>query len=393
MSSKQESAIIVSNVSKDFLLPHQRASTLKSKVIKPIRKKSSDQKQHALDNVSFEIKKGEFFGIVGRNGSGKSTLLKCISKIYTPDAGHVKVNGTLVPFVELGVGFNGELSGRDNVYLNGAMLGFNNSQMDAMYDDIVEFAELEEFMDQKLKNYSSGMQVRLAFSIAIRAEGDILLLDEVLAVGDSAFKQKCNDYFYDLKAKKKTIVFVSHSMSSVQEYCDRALFIDKGKVVKIGSPQEVAYLYEESNKESYLKDDLKHQDKEIKRIEKETGIKIILTKNGKLTNSFQYGDEATVSISWKDPEVQHIGVALYSKTGKYIFGANTELDEFKITKKAIDYNVKLTITDDSYQFKVAFFGESTKLRRYFIDNGPSFLLKSDDEKKWGGLVELKRKWH
>src|SRR5690606_31573026 len=155
------------------------------------RGKRTYEKQQVLKNISFEIKKGEFVGIVGRNGSGKSTLLKLLAGIYSPDKGSIEVNGKLVPFIELGVGFNPELTGRENVFLNGALLGFNRKEMQAMYKDIVEFAELERFMDQKLKNYSSGMQVRLAFSIAIRAQSDILLIDEVLAVGDAAFQQKC----------------------------------------------------------------------------------------------------------------------------------------------------------------------------------------------------------
>ena len=182
-------------------------------------------------------------GIVGRNGSGKSTLLKILAGIYYPSKGEVTVNGTLVPFIELGVGFNPELTGRENVYLNGALLGFSNKEMDAMYDDIWKFAELEQFQDQKLKNYSSGMQVRLAFSIAIRAKGDILVLDEVLAVGDAAFQQKCNDYFKDLKNNGQTIILVTHSMGDVRKFCTRAIMIEGGKIVHDGDPKEVADEY------------------------------------------------------------------------------------------------------------------------------------------------------
>ena len=189
------------------------------------------------------MKKGEFVGIVGRNGSGKSTLLKIIAGIYYPSAGDVWINGRLVPFIELGVGFNFELTGRENVYLNGAMLGFSNAEIDAMYDDIVEFAELKDFMDQKLKNYSSGMQVRLAFSIAIRAKGDILILDEVLAVGDADFQKKCNDYFESLHGKQ-TVILVTHSMENVLKFCDRAVMIEGGKIVSEGSPSKVAKAYE-----------------------------------------------------------------------------------------------------------------------------------------------------
>ena len=188
-----EVAIAVKDVHKSFRLPHEQHSGVKQFIINAFRRKSirGYENQHVLKEVSFEVAKGEFLGIVGRNGSGKSTLLKLLAGIYTPESGSVTINGTLVPFIELGVGFNPELTGRENVFLNGALLGFSRAQMEAMYDEIVDFAELHRFMDQKLKNYSSGMQVRLAFSIAIRANADILLLDEVLAVGDEAFQRKC----------------------------------------------------------------------------------------------------------------------------------------------------------------------------------------------------------
>ena len=183
-------ALEVKNVSKSFRLPTEQASGIKQAFVNWTKGIKGYKEQKVLKDISFKVKKGDFYGIVGRNGSGKSTLLKIISQIYTPESGTVKVDGTLVPFIELGVGFNPELTGRENIYLNGALLGFSKEEISAMYDEIVEFAELEEFMDQKLKNYSSGMQVRLAFSIAIKAQGDILVLDEVLAVGDEAFQRK-----------------------------------------------------------------------------------------------------------------------------------------------------------------------------------------------------------
>ena len=181
-------------------------------------------------------------GVVGRNGSGKSTLLKILAGVYYPEKGEVTINGNLIPFIELGVGFNMDLTGRENVYLNGALLGFSNEEMDKMYDDIWKFAELEQFQDQKLKNYSSGMQVRLAFSIAIRAKGDILLLDEVLAVGDAAFQKKCNDYFASLRGNQ-TVILVTHAMDSVKKFCDRAILIEDGRIKLSGEPEKVAEEY------------------------------------------------------------------------------------------------------------------------------------------------------
>ena len=237
-------AIKVNSVYKDFYLPKEKANSIKSSVVTLFKKKNREiNTQHALRNISFEIKKGEFFGIVGRNGSGKSTLLKILAQIYAPTKGSVTTEGRLVPFIELGVGFNPELTGRENVYLNGALLGFSKKEIDERYDEIVEFAELEEFMDQKLKNYSSGMQVRLAFSVATRAEADILLVDEVLAVGDAEFQRKCFQFFRKLKKDKKTVVFVSHDMGAVKEYCDRAVLIEESRIVEQGRVADVASAY------------------------------------------------------------------------------------------------------------------------------------------------------
>lgn len=235
-------AIRVKNLHKSFKLPTERAWGLKQAIFNRLRGIKGYKKQQVLRGIDFEVKKGEFLGIIGRNGSGKSTLLKVLSGIYVPDKGDVEVYGTLVPFIELGVGFNPELTGRENVYLNGALLGFSNEEVDKMYDEIVEFAELKDFMDQKLKNYSSGMQVRLAFSIAIRARGDILVLDEVLAVGDAAFQKKCNDYFASLHGNQ-TVILVTHSMENVTKFCDRAIMIEEGKIACEGKPEKVAKAY------------------------------------------------------------------------------------------------------------------------------------------------------
>ncbi|MDR1196689.1 MAG: ATP-binding cassette domain-containing protein [Candidatus Nomurabacteria bacterium] len=237
-------AVSIKNVRKSFRLPHEREDSIKMKVLNIFKKHDKGYDNYeALKGIDLDIKKGEFIGILGRNGAGKSTLLKIIAEIYQPTRGSIEVSGKLVPFIELGVGFNPNLSGRDNVYLNGAMFGFSRDEVDKMYNSIVDFAELEDFMDQKLKNYSSGMKVRLAFSVAIKANADILLLDEVLAVGDAAFKKKCYAYFNNLKANKKTIIFVTHGMGAVKEYCDRAVLLENGKVAFDGDPAEAADRY------------------------------------------------------------------------------------------------------------------------------------------------------
>lgn len=261
----------VNHVSKSFKLPTEQSSGIKQAFINWTKGIKGYKMQHVLRDISFEVERGDFLGIVGRNGSGKSTLLKLISGIYKPNKGDITVNGSLVPFIELGVGFNPELTGRENVYLNGAMLGFSTKQIDAMYDDIVEFAELRDFMDQKLKNYSSGMQVRLAFSVAIKAQGDILVLDEVLAVGDEAFQRKCANFFEKVKDDpNKTVILVTHDMSAVRRYCSKAIMIDGGKIVDSGDPDDVADSYSlenissDPNARRALKEMKKNRDSYIK---------------------------------------------------------------------------------------------------------------------------------
>lgn len=240
--SDNDIAISVSDLHKSFQLPTEKAFGLKQAIFNRIKGIKGFKEQKVLNGINLEVKKGEFLGIVGRNGSGKSTLLKTLAGIYYPEKGEIIINGNLIPFIELGVGFNPELTGRENVYLNGALLGFSHSEMEEMYDEIWKFAELEEFQDQKLKNYSSGMQVRLAFSIAIRAKGDILLLDEVLAVGDAAFQQKCNDYFKSLRGNQ-TVILVTHSMENITHFCDRAILIEKGEITLNDEPKNVAKAY------------------------------------------------------------------------------------------------------------------------------------------------------
>ncbi|MEX0668699.1 MAG: ABC transporter ATP-binding protein [Candidatus Saccharimonadales bacterium] len=389
----QDYAIKVENMSKEFLLPHNKKTSLKQTVIGLVKRDNTYEVQEALKDVSFEIKKGEFFGVVGRNGSGKSTLLKIMAGIYTPTRGSVKVNGTIVPFIELGVGFNPELSGRDNVFLNGALLGFSREEMEEMYDEIVEFAELERFMDQKLKNYSSGMQVRLAFSIAIRAKGDILLLDEVLAVGDKAFQEKCVDVFEKYKASNKTVILVTHSMTTVEEYCDRAMLLNKGLIHKIDNPQIIAQDYQSENKKTYLKSEAKQRDRQDKKTLESKDISIkLLNKDDKEASNFKPGETATIKISWKNPKIKNVGVALVKQTGDYIFGANTILDGFDIKNKAVSYSIKLDLGSGDYLVKAGFFGDTDQDKIDFVNDGPKIIVDSPEEQRWGGVIHLEHEW-
>ena len=235
-------AVVCQNVNKTFRIPLDRSTTLKYRFTH-MRTSSRYHDLHALNDISFEVPEGQFLGIIGHNGSGKSTLLKVLSRIYTPDSGTVQINGNVSPFLELGVGFNPELTARENIYLNGAVLGLTRHELDRRIDGIIAFAELENFADQKLKNYSSGMQVRLAFSVAIQADAQILLMDEVLAVGDARFQEKCFDVFARYKREGKTVVLVTHDVGSVNLYCDRALLLDHGRLHADGPASEVTALY------------------------------------------------------------------------------------------------------------------------------------------------------
>lgn len=314
---KGNTAIQVSHVRKEFKLPHNKQSTFKGALVNLIgRGDRTYETQEVLKDVSFEIKKGEFFGIVGRNGSGKSTLLKMLAGIYAPTKGKITVHGSLTPFIELGVGFNPELTGRENVYMNGALLGFNNKEMDAMYDDIVTFAELEKFMDQKLKNYSSGMQVRLAFSIAIRARSDILLLDEVLAVGDAAFQQKCFEYFLDLKKKNQTVVFISHDMDAVRRFCDRAMYIKDGEIIDIGDVDRIAQLYVNENFSSSSREGSDEQQPHMP-------IKLVIENIDQ--HEFARGEKiiSRLEISAEDDYEAVVSVSVL-RDGQYVGGFNSE---------------------------------------------------------------------
>lgn len=239
-------AVCIEGVSKAFRLPHQQYSTLKERALHPFRSTEYDE-LHAVKDITLEIAQGEFFGIVGRNGSGKSTLLKCIAGIYGVDSGRISIAGRLSPFIELGVGFNMDLTARDNVVINAIMLGISRRQARARFDEVIAFAELEEFVDLKLKNYSSGMLVRLAFATAIQVDAEILLIDEVLAVGDAAFQQKCFEEFFRLKREGKTIVFVSHDMYSVERFCHRAMLMERGNMVQIGEPRIIGRAYHKLN--------------------------------------------------------------------------------------------------------------------------------------------------
>lgn len=239
---QKKTVIELNNISKKFMIPHEKVSSLKSAVLN-FWKNRNYEVFYALKDISFSVNKGEFLGIIGRNGSGKSTLLKILAGIYEPDGGSICVREQISPFLELGVGFNGELSGRDNIYLYGSVLGLTKKQIDQKFDEIVSFAELEKFIDLKMKNYSSGMFVRLAFSVAIRADAPILLVDEVLAVGDVDFRQKCFGVFESHKREGKTVVLISHDPEWIKRFCDRAILLKNGGISFCGDTGQAVALY------------------------------------------------------------------------------------------------------------------------------------------------------
>jgi len=370
-------AIKVEHLTKSFRIPLEQSSGLKQKLINTLKGRKGYRNFTPLNDISFEINKGEFFGIVGRNGSGKSTLLKSIAGIYTPNSGGVHVSGKLVPFIELGVGFNAELSGRENVYLNGALLGFSRDEMDAMYHDIVSFAELEDFMEERLKNYSSGMQVRLAFSIAIRAEGDILLLDEVLAVGDESFQRKCYNYFAQLKNDKKTVILVTHSMSSAQEFCDRVMLVDNGEIVKIGDPSEVADLYRKLNSDKVEKD-IHTEENSQKFVALESSYK-------KEDSRIHFDMKFTSKIDIPDAVVAFI---IHKKTGEWIYRwVSDEGRKGEVWKPGDVFNLHLDIDDifaDGGYFVSAIVKKADRTAEYLdVKNALEFdIVSTGNDRYW-----------
>jgi ABC-2 type transport system ATP-binding protein len=335
-ATQKTPAILVDKASKHFILPHERVRSIKQAFVNVLRRRngSTAEVQRVLQNINFRIEPGQFVGIVGRNGSGKSTLLKMLAGIYQPSSGRIAIDGKLVPFIELGVGFNPELTGRENVYLNGALMGFSVKEVDAIYQDIVNFAELERFMDQKLKNYSSGMQVRLAFSVAIVAQADILLVDEVLAVGDADFQRKCFDYFKSLKKQKKTVVLVTHDMGAVREYCDRAILIDRGKLVADGTAESVAEKYIRLFAEDEVSDTAETGKKDNPRWGDGTvSVTEVELNNGKPVTSKQKEIVVTVRITvHQDIHDPVVGFSIKDAADTMICGTNTRIKQRRLGK-------------------------------------------------------------
>ena len=380
----------ISKLTKSFKIPLEASSGVKQQLINILKGRKGYRVFTPLKDISFTINEGDFFGIVGRNGSGKSTLLKTIAGIYAPNSGSVKVHGSLVPFIELGVGFNPELTGRENIFLNGALLGFSHEEMESMYSAIVEFAELEDFMEERLKNYSSGMQVRLAFSIAIRAHADILLLDEVLAVGDEAFQKKCYSYFDKLKREKRTVILVTHDMAAVERFCTKAVFIEDGHVKMIGKPYRIAAAYSRSNSQNYDRTTGLNSDNEGT-----VPFKIVLRGiDGKEKTMYDFEETMTVDLSWQQKGVKHVGVAIFRENGEYVYGPNTYQEKTSAIKdQTARYTVKLNLNEGRYFIKAGLMGANDTKVIAFIEEGPFFSVQRDyGHGRWGGVTKLDHTW-
>ena len=380
----------ISKLTKSFKIPLEASSGVKQQLINILKGRKGYRVFTPLKDISFTINEGDFFGIVGRNGSGKSTLLKTIAGIYTPNSGNVKVHGSLVPFIELGVGFNPELTGRENIFLNGALLGFSHEEMESMYSAIVEFAELEDFMEERLKNYSSGMQVRLAFSIAIRAHADILLLDEVLAVGDEAFQKKCYSYFDKLKREKRTVILVTHDMAAVERFCTKAAFIEDGHVKMIGKPYRIAAAYSRSNSQNYDQTTGLNSDNEGA-----VPFKIVLRgTDGKEKTMYDFEETMTVDLSWQQKGVKHVGVAIFRENGEYVYGPNTYQEKTSAIKdQTARYTVRLNLNEGRYFIKAGLMGANDTKVIAFIEEGPFFSVQRDYRHgRWGGVTKLDHTW-
>lgn len=380
----------ISKLTKSFKIPLEASSGVKQQLINILKGRKGYRVFTPLKDISFTINEGDFFGIVGRNGSGKSTLLKTIAGIYTPNSGNVKVHGSLVPFIELGVGFNPELTGRENIFLNGALLGFSHEEMESMYSAIVEFAELEDFMEERLKNYSSGMQVRLAFSIAIRAHADILLLDEVLAVGDEAFQKKCYSYFDKLKREKRTVILVTHDMAAVERFCTKAAFIEDGHVKMIGKPYRIAAAYSRSNSQNYDQTTGLNGDNEGA-----VPFKIVLRgTDGKEKTMYDFEETMMVDLSWQQKGVKHVGVAIFRENGEYVYGPNTYQEKTSAIKdQSARYTVKLNLNEGRYFIKAGLMGANDTKVIAFIEEGPFFSVQRDyGHGRWGGVTKLDHTW-
>lgn len=392
--------IHLKNISKTFIIPYEKQDTLKERFIF-WGKKRTYKNFHALKDISFEVKSGECVGIVGQNGSGKSTLLKIMAGIYQPDHGTIKASGNIVPFLELGVGFQPELTARDNIWLNGALLGLSRTHIKQKLHEIVEFAGVEPFLDLKIKNFSSGMQARLAFAIAMQADADIYLCDEVLAVGDEHFQNKCREVFKKWQHQGKTIVLVSHNPGLIQDFCSRVILLDKGHVIASGEPEKVLGLYHQ--RLTHLEEKEEKATAQQAHDFSQSPVQItevrFFNQNGAETEHFKTGDTLIARIHFKTLKAIEnpvFGVALHSDTGLHITGPNTKSSQFSIKKVEksgyLDYIMKPNmLLGGRYDLTVSCFNFECTVPYDYQDKKYHFTVGENRENQYG-VVELPVMW-
>lgn len=399
-------AIEVANVRKTFRLPLDHASTLQYRV-SHLRSSSRYREFRVLDDVSFEVGRGEFFGIVGPNGCGKSTLLKILSGIFEPDLGRVAVNGSLSPFLELGVGFKPELTARENILMGGIMLGLTRREVQQRADAVLEFAELEDFAEQKLKNYSSGMAVRLAFAVAMLADADILLMDEVLAVGDARFQEKCFEVFDQYKKRNRTIVLVSHDLISLEQFCDRILLLQGGRAVTSGPADEVIARYRRivasMSARQWQAIDLAGEAKKTRWGSREVEVTAIqiLGGDGEPRSTFLTGESMTAVIEYgvnTSVEAFQCGLRVRNSSGQVVAKPFTRMSHSQLldarpgARGRITYSIpELALLQGSYLMSAYLYDEHLQHAYDHVEDALEFRVA--DESGRAGMVELGGDWH
>ncbi len=391
----RDAVVRVSHLSKRFRLYHERHQSLKQSLLN--RRRSAHEDFWALRDISFDVHEGETFGIVGHNGSGKSTMLKCLTKILQPDEGTVAVDGTISALLELGAGFHPELSGRENIFLNAAILGVPRRQVQERYDDIVEFSGLEQFIDTPVKNYSSGMFVRLGFAVAINVDPDVLIIDEVLAVGDADFQAKCGDKIADYRDRNKTIVLVTHSMADVVRLCQRAAWIDHGRLRMIGAPNEITDAYLDTTHEGRsveVRDTMRWGTGEVRITDVElldgSHAPVTIPRSGEpLAIRF----ELTAAEPVLDPELR---LMVHDQAGTLITEVSTRtrnvrIDQVHGSRKITLELDRLALSEGTYELTAEVLDESGQ-REYDVRNRfvKFDVLKGDAGD--GGLVTLGGDW-
>jgi ABC-2 type transport system ATP-binding protein len=391
------SAVSVDDVAKRFRLVHERNSTLKATILNGFHR-TVHEDFWALTGVSFEVEEGTTFGLIGHNGSGKSTLLKCMARIYRPDRGRITTRGRMSALLELGAGFHPELSGRENVYLNGSILGLSRREIDRRFDDIVSFAGLEQFIDTPVKNYSSGMFVRLGFSVAITVEPDLLLIDEILAVGDESFQQRCLEKFADLRRSGRTIVLVSHGLDAVRNICDRAAWLDHGSLVKEGEAHDVVTAYLES-----VRDDRRAHEHAsgdlVTDEEAEGGWHIeavrLVDEVGRDVDVIESGSQLTVRVevsAARDDDVA-LAIGLYRTDGVHVAGPVHHFRTGGPGRRLVDYRISnLPLAAGTYDISTRLLDEHLARTHAVRRRAARLDVNSDRDTDVGGLVALRGTW-